>query len=86
MGELKRLRVALAWKGQTQKWLSEETGIHYVTLSEIIRGRTNPTDEEKRRIAHALRLPVDRLFSKLSEDEMAFLYGPQRAKQLKENL
>lgn len=83
MGELTRVKVALAWKKKTQRELAREVGMHEVTLSDILRGRTVPTEGEKARIAHALRIPVDRLFSTLTDEEMTFLYGPQKARKMK---
>jgi transcriptional regulator with XRE-family HTH domain len=78
-----RVRLALVWKGKTQRWLAEQTGIHEVTLSEILNGRTNPNQREKDAISRALHLPIDRLFSELSEHEVSgFFFGSQKAEEL----
>ncbi len=56
--------------------------MHEVTLSNILTGRINPTDTEKQAIAFALRLPIDRLFCGLTEDDVSFLYGPFKEREM----
>jgi transcriptional regulator with XRE-family HTH domain len=83
MSSQTRVRMALQWKGKTQKWLAEETGIHHVTLSEILNGRTPPSERQKELIAAALRMPKQRLFMELSLAESAGLFfGNEVAEQL----
>jgi transcriptional regulator with XRE-family HTH domain len=78
-----RVRIALVWKGKTQRWLSEQTGIHEVTISEILNGRTNPNDREKEAIAAALHMPQDRLFMEVSVAEASgFFFGNTQAEEL----
>lgn len=49
-----------AKKSQAQVWL--ETGIHYSTISRIECGYIKPTEQQKRKLARALKVEVDWLF------------------------
>jgi len=49
-------------KPQIQLWL--ETGIHYSTISRIECGYIEPTEEQKNKLATALRVKKDWLFHK----------------------
>jgi transcriptional regulator with XRE-family HTH domain len=57
------LKTALFASGTTQLHVCQKTGIHESRLSKIVRGHSDPSDEEKRLIAKALRKPVDQLFA-----------------------
>ncbi len=58
MKEKKSLKIARAINDITQWDLAADTGIHPTTLSHIERGKLEPTDEQKKRIAKALNMPV----------------------------
>jgi transcriptional regulator with XRE-family HTH domain len=79
-----RLKMAiLADKRRTQEEIARAAGLHPTTLSQIVQGRIIPTREEEVAIAKALHLPPDRLFSQLSEAEIAgFFFGSQKAEEL----
>jgi len=49
-----------AQKSQPQLWL--ETGLHYSTISRIECGYVRPSDEQKAKLATALRVPIEWLF------------------------
>lgn len=51
-----------AKKPQIQLWL--ETGIHYSTISRIECGYLSPSEEQKEKLAKALKVNVDWLFPK----------------------
>lgn len=53
-----KLKVIRAEKLETQWSLSKETGIHQSKLSLIEKGHVVPTDEEKSKIADALKVNV----------------------------
>lgn len=59
------LKAALFGTGTTQLMVAQRTGIHESRLSRIIRGHSEPSAEEKRLIAQALRKPVAQLFLSL---------------------
>lgn len=50
-----------AKKNQMELWL--ETGIHYSTISRIERGYIQPTEEQKMKLAEALGVKKEWLFS-----------------------
>lgn len=49
-----------ARKPQFQLWV--ETGIHYSTISRMENGYVQPTEEQKKKLAKALRVEVNWLF------------------------
>jgi len=49
--------------GRSKRELARVTQIPEVKLGEIVRGRTRPTDGEKKAIAKALGRPVAKLFA-----------------------
>ena len=51
----------MADKSQLQ--LMKETGIYFTTLSRIERGWLKPSDEQKKKLAKALKVEPDWLFS-----------------------
>jgi transcriptional regulator with XRE-family HTH domain len=56
------LKTAMYERGITQTDLGSLVGIHESRLSKISRGHVEASDEEKRKIAKALRKSVDHLF------------------------
>ena len=57
------LRDAIFRSGRLQREIARAAGISEADLSRIVRGRMNPTEDEQKAIAKALRQPIDRLFS-----------------------
>jgi transcriptional regulator with XRE-family HTH domain len=53
--------------GQTNVWLSEQTGISTVTIGGIVSGRVRATPTSRRLIAEALRRPVGELFTNIDD-------------------
>lgn len=49
-----------AKKPQARLWL--ETGVHYATISRIECGYLKPTEEQKKKLAKALKVKPDWLF------------------------
>lgn len=56
------LERAIRESGQSQEALAKEAGIDPGILTYIKRGRMRPTDDEEKRLALALKLPVEKLF------------------------
>lgn len=56
------LKLAILTSGQTQTDIARKTDIHESRLSRIIRGHMEASDDEKKRIARALRAPAEELF------------------------
>lgn len=61
---MENLKLLLAIREQQikQKELADQAGICASTLSEIIRGRRNATDEQKKLIAEHLKVSVKSIF------------------------
>lgn len=57
------VRRAMSLKGWTQEKLADESGVHFVTINRILRGKLEPSVTVCERIAVALGLPVERFFS-----------------------
>ena len=68
---LNRLKVALAEKGVSNKWLAEQMGITQATVSKWVTNTSQPSLEALMKIARILDVPVDSLlrFEELSEVE-----------------
>lgn len=60
------LKVAFIEAGKKQIAVAQETGIENTKLSRIIHGYCEPSDEEKKAIAKALRRKVDHLFPEVA--------------------
>lgn len=56
------LKTAIFLKRTTQTLVAQKAGVQESRLSRIIHGYVSPSDDEKRAIARALRLPVEELF------------------------
>lgn len=65
------LKAALIERGLRQIDVSAKAGIDNAKFSHIIRGRMVPTQDEKRRIAKVLRLPMYRLFPESESPQVA---------------
>jgi transcriptional regulator with XRE-family HTH domain len=60
--EMNRLRQARLRAEKSQLLLMKETGIYFSKISRIERGWSNPTAEQKRKLAKALDVTADWLF------------------------
>lgn len=59
---MSRLRRARLMVDKSQLQLMKETGINYATISRIENGWLKPTEEQKRRLAKALKAEKNWLF------------------------
>lgn len=57
-----RLKLAIFTSGTSQTVVARKTGIDESRLSRIINGHAEPTPDEQKVLARALRKPVDELF------------------------
>ncbi|GAB6193138.1 helix-turn-helix transcriptional regulator [Desulfocastanea catecholica] len=57
-----KINIEMAKANMTQGRLASLAGIPRPTLNQIISGRINPTEEEKRMIAEALNNSVEEIF------------------------
>lgn len=62
MAKNKLLIVAIIDRNTSQIVLAKKAGIHETRLSKIVNGHIEPTPDEKKAIARALRTPVTVLF------------------------
>ena len=62
--DINRLKVVLAEKKRTNKWLSEQLGKDPATVSKWCTNTTQPSLETLFKIAKALEVPVDALLVK----------------------
>ena len=60
---MNNLRKARLMADKSQLQLMKETGIYFTTLSRIERGWLKPSDEQKKKLAKALKVTTDWLFS-----------------------
>lgn len=56
------LKIAIVESGKKQRRIASLTRISEPRLSHIVRGRIEPNDDERARIARVLERPVDQLF------------------------
>lgn len=56
------LKMAIIESGKSQELIAQRCGIHYSTVSRIVRGWYVPDDEQKKAIAKELKRPVHDLF------------------------
>jgi transcriptional regulator with XRE-family HTH domain len=61
---MNRLRKARLRADKSQLKLMQETGIYFATISRIERGWLKPTEEQREKLARALGVKKDWLFSK----------------------
>ena len=62
--DINRLKVVLAEKKRTNKWLAEQLGKDPATISKWCTNTTQPSLETLFKIAKALEVPVDKLLVK----------------------
>jgi transcriptional regulator with XRE-family HTH domain len=58
------LKTAILAAGKSQRQVAAACGIPENRMSDIVRGWTDPRDEERERISTALGRPVDELFER----------------------
>jgi transcriptional regulator with XRE-family HTH domain len=56
------VKTAIWGSGKTQTDIAERIGVSESRLSRFLHGRAELTDDEKKRLARALRIPADALF------------------------
>jgi transcriptional regulator with XRE-family HTH domain len=66
---MNRLREARLRNDKSQLQLMRETGIYFSTISRIERGWLRPSDEQKERLAKALKVSKGWLFPKRKHSE-----------------
>lgn len=69
MGKLNRLKVVLAEKDKTNKWLAEQLGKDYSTVSKWCTNTTQPNLETLIQIAKVLGVEVQELLVKQPVDK-----------------
>lgn len=52
-------------QGKNQKWLANEIGISAPSISAIISGRTNPSQQTLKKISEILKIDIDKLIDYL---------------------
>ncbi len=57
------LRAAMRRLGWDQEKLSEESGVHYTTISRILNGRNEPSFANCERLANAVKIDPPKIFS-----------------------
>lgn len=65
------LKTAILASGKKQKRVAVEAHIDETTLSHIVRGRREPSDDERKRLARVLGRTVDQLFGAPPQSEVA---------------
>jgi transcriptional regulator with XRE-family HTH domain len=60
------LKQTIGDKGTTQYEVGKRAGIHESRMSRIVRGHEDATDDEKKAIARALRVPVSQIFPEVA--------------------
>lgn len=66
---MNNLRKARLKADKTQLQLMKETGIYFATISKIERGWLKPSEEQKEKLAKALRVKKDWLFPDDSKED-----------------
>lgn len=65
------LKFSIINLGQPQYAIAAKCGISETRLSRLVRGRADPTEEERRALARVLRAPEARLFTTGDEQPSA---------------
>jgi transcriptional regulator with XRE-family HTH domain len=65
------LKMAVLESGKEQGEIAALARIHFTRLSQIVRGRVNPTESEQLRLAGVLQKSVDQLFPAVESAERA---------------
>lgn len=61
---LNRIRVALAEKNKSNKWLAEQIGVSVITMSRWVNNRMQPSLDQLVKMANALDIDVTELINR----------------------
>lgn len=64
---LNRIRVALAEKNKSNKWLAEQIGVSVITMSRWVNNRMQPSLDQLVKMANALDIDVTKLINHTKE-------------------
>ncbi|MBP8687641.1 MAG: helix-turn-helix transcriptional regulator [Prevotella sp.] len=64
---LNRIRVALAEKNKSNKWLAEQIGVSVITMSRWVNNRMQPSLDQLVKMAKALDIDVTELINRTKE-------------------
>ena len=64
---LNRIRVALAEKNKSNKWLAEQIGVSVITMSRWVNNRMQPSLDQLVKMAKALDTDVTELINRTKE-------------------
>ncbi len=64
---LNRIRVALAEKNKSNKWLAEQIGVSVITMSRWVNNRMQPSLDQLVKMANALDIDVTELINRTKE-------------------
>jgi len=64
---LNRIRVALAEKNKSSKWLAEQIGVSVITMSRWVNNRMQPSLDQLVKMANALDIDVTELINRTKE-------------------
>jgi len=62
-----RIRVALAEKNKSNKWLAEQIGVSVITMSRWVNNRMQPSLDQLVKMANALDIDVTELINRTKE-------------------
>lgn len=62
-----RIRVALAEKNKSNKWLAEQIGVSVITMSRWVNNRMQPSLNQLVKMANALDIDVTELINRTKE-------------------
>ena len=62
-----RIRVALAEKNKSNKWLAEQIGVSVITMSRWVNNRMQPSLDQLVKMAKALDIDVTELINRTKE-------------------
>ena len=64
---LNRIRVAIAEKNKSNKWLAEQIGVSVITMSRWVNNRMQPSLDQLVKMAKALDIDVTELINRTKE-------------------
>lgn len=64
---LNRIRVALAEKNKSNKWLAEQIGVSVITMSRWVNNRMQPSLDQLVKMANALDIDVTELINRTKQ-------------------
>ena len=64
---LNRIRVALAEKNKSNKWLAEQIGVSVITMSRWVNNRMQPSSDQLVKMPKALHIDVTELINRTKE-------------------